>query len=266
MPRVRLYDTTLRDGTQWEGISLSVEDKLKIAAKLDEFRSITSRAAGPGSNPKDIEFFAACRSWGCARPGRGFRQHPRARLASRGRLQHPHARRSRDASRGAGQQELGHARHRGAAHHARREPGDDPRLGGLSEAARPRSHLRCRALLRRLQRNREYATRRSARPPRPAPTCSSSATPMAAASPGRSRRSRGRSRRSAGSAGRPHPQRQRLRGRATRSRRSGGRRAGAGHDQRLRRALRQRRPVRRHPEPRAQDGRRRAWTARWSGD
>jgi 2-isopropylmalate synthase len=52
-----LYDTTLRDGTQWEGISLSVEDKLKIAAKLDEFQIDYIEGGWPGSNPKDIEFF-----------------------------------------------------------------------------------------------------------------------------------------------------------------------------------------------------------------
>ncbi|HLI25571.1 MAG TPA: citramalate synthase [Chloroflexota bacterium] len=57
MARVLVYDTTLRDGTQWEGISLSVEDKLKIAAKLDEFRIDYIEGGWPGSNPKDIEFF-----------------------------------------------------------------------------------------------------------------------------------------------------------------------------------------------------------------
>ncbi|HLH23980.1 MAG TPA: citramalate synthase [Chloroflexota bacterium] len=57
MTKVLLYDTTLRDGTQWEGISLSVEDKLKIAAKLDEFEIDYIEGGWPGSNPKDIEFF-----------------------------------------------------------------------------------------------------------------------------------------------------------------------------------------------------------------
>ena len=57
MTRVFLFDTTLRDGTQWEGISLSVEDKLKIAAKLDEFQIDYIEGGWPGSNPKDIEFF-----------------------------------------------------------------------------------------------------------------------------------------------------------------------------------------------------------------
>ncbi len=56
--RIELYDTTLRDGTQMEGISLSVEDKLKIARKLDEVGVHYIEGGWPGSNPKDAEFFA----------------------------------------------------------------------------------------------------------------------------------------------------------------------------------------------------------------
>ncbi len=55
--RIELYDTTLRDGTQMEGISLSVEDKLKIARKLDELGVHYIEGGYPGSNPKDIQFF-----------------------------------------------------------------------------------------------------------------------------------------------------------------------------------------------------------------
>jgi len=55
---IELYDTTLRDGTQMEGISLSVEDKLKIARKLDELGVHYIEGGWPGSNPKDAEFFA----------------------------------------------------------------------------------------------------------------------------------------------------------------------------------------------------------------
>lgn len=54
---VFLYDTTLRDGTQREGISLSCNDKLKIAQKLDEFGIHYIEGGWPGSNPKDAEFF-----------------------------------------------------------------------------------------------------------------------------------------------------------------------------------------------------------------
>ncbi|OIJ10749.1 citramalate synthase [Anaerobacillus alkalilacustris] len=55
--QVFLYDTTLRDGTQGEGISLSVDDKLKIVEKLDEIGVHYIEGGWPGSNPKDMEFF-----------------------------------------------------------------------------------------------------------------------------------------------------------------------------------------------------------------
>jgi 2-isopropylmalate synthase len=54
---VILYDTTLRDGTQGEGVSLSCDDKLRIARRLDEFGMHYIEGGWPGSNPKDIEFF-----------------------------------------------------------------------------------------------------------------------------------------------------------------------------------------------------------------
>ena len=57
MTDVLLYDTTLRDGTQREGISLSVDDKLKIALKLDDMGVHYIEGGWPGSNPKDVEFF-----------------------------------------------------------------------------------------------------------------------------------------------------------------------------------------------------------------
>ncbi|MCX6005017.1 MAG: citramalate synthase [Chloroflexi bacterium] len=55
--RVDLYDTTLRDGAQQEGISFTVSDKLKIAQKLDELGINYIEGGWPGSNPKDTEFF-----------------------------------------------------------------------------------------------------------------------------------------------------------------------------------------------------------------
>ncbi|GAJ09749.1 unnamed protein product, partial [marine sediment metagenome] len=54
---LQLYDTTLRDGAQQEGISFSVVDKLKIAQKLDELGIHFIEGGWPGSNPKDVEFF-----------------------------------------------------------------------------------------------------------------------------------------------------------------------------------------------------------------
>src|SRR4051794_36597772 len=56
-PEVELYDTTLRDGSQGEGINFSVTDKLRIAEKLDSFGVHYIEGGWPGSNPKDIEFF-----------------------------------------------------------------------------------------------------------------------------------------------------------------------------------------------------------------
>ncbi len=59
---VILYDTTLRDGTQGENITLSLADKLRIARMLDEYGMPYIEGGWPGSNPKDIEFFAAART------------------------------------------------------------------------------------------------------------------------------------------------------------------------------------------------------------
>src|SRR5438093_3706861 len=55
---VEIYDTTLRDGSQGEGINFSVADKLRIAERLDGFGVHYIEGGWPGSNPKDIEFFA----------------------------------------------------------------------------------------------------------------------------------------------------------------------------------------------------------------
>ncbi len=59
--KIFIYDTTLRDGTQREGISLSLNDKLRIARRLDQFGIHYIEGGWPGSNPKDAEFFQAVR-------------------------------------------------------------------------------------------------------------------------------------------------------------------------------------------------------------
>jgi 2-isopropylmalate synthase len=59
---IRLYDTTLRDGTQREGLSLSVNDKVKIARTLDRLGVHYIEGGWPGSNPKDAEFFRRMRA------------------------------------------------------------------------------------------------------------------------------------------------------------------------------------------------------------
>jgi 2-isopropylmalate synthase len=95
---VILYDTTLRDGTQGENITLSLADKLRVARMLDEYGFPFIEGGWPGSNPKDIEFFAAARklTW----------QH--AKLAA-----------------------FGSTRHKG------NKPGDDPNLRELVAAETP---------------------------------------------------------------------------------------------------------------------------------
>jgi 2-isopropylmalate synthase len=56
--RVIAYDSTLRDGAQAQGVSFTVEDKLKVVKKLDDLGVGYIEAGNPGSNPKDLDFFA----------------------------------------------------------------------------------------------------------------------------------------------------------------------------------------------------------------
>jgi 2-isopropylmalate synthase len=71
---IEIYDTTLRDGTQGEGVTFSVTDKLRVAERLDAFGVHYIEGGWPGSNPRDIEFFEQAK-------GRTFRH---ARLAAFG--------------------------------------------------------------------------------------------------------------------------------------------------------------------------------------
>src|SRR5437879_13139581 len=73
-PEVEIYDTTLRDGSQGQGVSFSVSDKLRIAEKLDAFGVHYIEGGWPGSNPKDIEFFTEAKR----------RKFKKARLAAFG--------------------------------------------------------------------------------------------------------------------------------------------------------------------------------------
>jgi 2-isopropylmalate synthase len=59
---VKIYDTTLRDGSQAEDIAFSVEDKIRIAQKLDELGIHYIEGGWPGSNPKDLQFFQEIKS------------------------------------------------------------------------------------------------------------------------------------------------------------------------------------------------------------
>src|SRR5512143_1023036 len=59
--QIQVYDTTLRDGTQSSDVSLSLDDKLRIAQKLDDLGVAFIEGGWPGSNPKDVEFFERAR-------------------------------------------------------------------------------------------------------------------------------------------------------------------------------------------------------------
>jgi 2-isopropylmalate synthase len=67
--KIQIYDTTLRDGTQGESVAFSVQDKLRVARKLDEFGVSYIEGGWPGSNDKDAEFFrrAAAQTWHSAK-------------------------------------------------------------------------------------------------------------------------------------------------------------------------------------------------------
>jgi 2-isopropylmalate synthase len=86
MKRIELYDTTLRDGAQSEGISFSVVDKLKICEKLDELGIHFIEGGWPGANPKDMDFF---------RKAKGLRlKH--AEVVAFGSTRHAHAKAAQD--------------------------------------------------------------------------------------------------------------------------------------------------------------------------
>lgn len=61
MQKIQIYDTTLRDGTQSEGFTLSANDKIRVAQRLDDFGVAFIEGGWPGSNPKDVEFFERAR-------------------------------------------------------------------------------------------------------------------------------------------------------------------------------------------------------------
>jgi len=91
LQRVQLYDTTLRDGAQQEGISFSVEDKLKIVRKLDELGLDFIEGGWPGSNPKDATFFEKARDLRLST----------AQLCAFGSTRRPHAVAANDPNLGA---------------------------------------------------------------------------------------------------------------------------------------------------------------------
>ncbi len=86
MKPILLYDTTLRDGTQSEGMSLSVHDKILIAKRLDKFGIHYIEGGWPGSNPKDMSFFKEVKKAGIRR----------AKIAAFGSTRRAHAKVSED--------------------------------------------------------------------------------------------------------------------------------------------------------------------------
>ena len=88
MASVQLYDTTLRDGAQREGISFSVVDKLTIAQKLDELGIHFIEGGWPGSNPKDVEFFNKAQNLALSH----------AKLVAFGSTRHPKAKAEADVN------------------------------------------------------------------------------------------------------------------------------------------------------------------------
>lgn len=88
MKKILIYDTTLRDGSQTEGVSFSVNDKLKITEKLDEIGVHYIEGGWPGSNPKDKEFFKLMQT----------KKLKRAKLAAFSMTRRPHVNVKDDAN------------------------------------------------------------------------------------------------------------------------------------------------------------------------
>ena len=251
-----VYDTTLRDGAQQEGLTLSVEDKLAIARHLDELGVGFIEGGWPGANPKDTEFFRAGsdRARPEARAARRVRRDPPTRCEGRRRPAGGRSARLRCAGRDAGRQEPRPARRARAAHRrwtrtsrwsATRWRTCGPRGAGCSSTPSTSSTATA-------------ATRRT--PSRCCATAAEAGADVVALCDTNggmlpdevadvvARRARGHRR----PARHPLPQRHRLRGRQLAGRGRRRRDARAGHAQRLRRAHRQRRPRRRRRQPRAQ--------------
>ncbi len=258
-PRVELYDTTLRDGAQAPGLSYSVEDRMRILRKLDQLGLPFIEGGWPGANPRDTEFF---------------------RLAAKETLEHAElvafgmTRRAGekaedsailrdllDAGTETGHvrgQELGRPRREGAADRSRRRRRDGPGHGPPPPCAGTPRVLRCRALLRRLPRERRLRHPRARSRGRGGRRAARALRHERRHAPVGRHAHRGGGPRAGGRrpARDPHPQRRRLRGGLRPRRRRGRRPPGPGRRERLRRADRQRRHRADRREPRAEDGRR----------
>ena len=142
MTRIFIYDTTLRDGSQGEGVNFSLQDKLLITSRLDELGFDYIEGGYPLSNPKDAAYFRAVRdldlkhakvaAFGMTRRRDVAAEDDQGMKALVERADERHHDRG---------EELGPARSRCSRRLARRKREDDRRLGGLLCCARARCHL-----------------------------------------------------------------------------------------------------------------------------
>ena len=268
MSRVIVYDTTLRDGMQGEGMSLSVEEKVRVARILDELGVPMIEAGFPTSNPKELELFERLREAGPARRRVRVRDDAAARRAGRGGRGAARARGVLDAGLDDRRQDVGAAPREGRqASTATRTCAMIAESVAFLVAARQARGLRRRALLRRLPRRpgvRDRVPARRAGRGRREPDDVRHQRRVAAARDRRGgpRRAARRCRDAALGIHTHNDAECAVANSLAGDRR--GRRAGPGHDERLRRALRQREPDLDHPEPAAEDGLRSA-CRRWRG-
>ena len=182
-PEVEIYDTTLRDGSQGEGINFSALDKLRIAEKLDPFGIHYIEGGWPGSNPKDMEFFkqAARRKWKHARIAAFSMTRRKGVAVENDDLMRQILEAETPVVTIVGKT-LAAACPRSPARQAGREPGDDRRHGPLSERPRAsRSSTMPNTPLTATKTSRNTRWPRGRRPRKPAPSASCCATPTAAA-------------------------------------------------------------------------------------
>ncbi len=148
-----VFDTTLRDGAQREGISYSVADKLAVARLLDQLGVGFIEGGWPGAMPKDTEFFARAADGELVveeRHAGRVRRDAQGRRRGRGRPAGARVARLPRTRGHARREVVGVARARCAAHHARGEPRDGARHGGVPARRGTPRLRRLRALLRRV--------------------------------------------------------------------------------------------------------------------
>ena len=257
MTTIQLYDTTLRDGMQGEGMSLSAEEKLRVAHRLDELGIHLIEAGFPTSNPKELELFELLsRETFSHRGDRRLRHDAPPRPARRRGSGAARAGRLLRAGRDARRQDVGAAPGEGREGRPRREPADDRGVGRVPRRAGQARRLRRRALLDGWRDDRDYALRclraaaeAGAETVVPCDTNGASLPGQIAETIADVVAHLADTRRAGRHA---QPQRPRVRRRQLARRRRGRRDARAGHDERLRRALRQRQPRLDRPQPAAQ--------------